>query len=249
MSPPMLDLQTKDNNQDVKVVFPSATVMQQPTVKKSNKKYCLIAASVISAAVVITLGAIGSVALYQHMNRPQEYNTETLYNGHHIPEHARVDYVNKITYVNNTQYGEVLAGNNLHDYNRKLLVFKDMTNQVCYIDKLEGTFEEDVALLAQKTRSTPTPIKWVHASNESIDGDILRKFAGDNIANHCKDIPTFWVIDEIDGGDGESGQEMRVDCTNDASNPLCRNKRAARAAAMACHKIVIKFKIKIVIRF
>ncbi|KAK6183096.1 hypothetical protein SNE40_010641 [Patella caerulea] len=239
MSPPMFDLQTKENSQDVKVILPSPNFVQQPTVKTNNKKYYLIAVSVISAAVVITLGALGSVALYHHMNRPEEYDTETLYNGQHIPEHARVDYVNRITYVNTTRYGEVLAGNNLHDYNRKLLVFKDVTNKVCYIDKLEGTFEEGVALLAQKTRSTPTPIKHVHTSNEPIHVDVLRKFAGDTIADHCKDIPSFWLIDEVVGDQGEPNEEMTVDCINQASNPLCRNKRQVQTAKMACHRVII----------
>ncbi|KAK6181624.1 hypothetical protein SNE40_009446 [Patella caerulea] len=247
MSPPTVELQGKDSGSDIKVVFPpSYPVVEQPGAKKSkNKKYCLIAASVISAAVVITLGAIGSVALYQHMNRPQEFTTETNHNGQKVPEHARVDYENNLIYVNNSRYGEVLAGNNLHDYNRKLTVFKDVANKACYLDTLDGSLYEGVESLNKKADASE---RRVRVSPEPIDDEILQKFAGEHIAEHCNTLPTYWVLEDIKGGDDapKSGSEIQVDCKTDNSNPLCRDKRAIyqywyKIIWLTNHKYVIIF--------
>ncbi|ESO99674.1 hypothetical protein LOTGIDRAFT_238752 [Lottia gigantea] len=244
MAPPTVEVGGKGTDQDIKVVFPTASTIDQPHKTNNNKKYKYFAGVVIISVVIIAAVVLGSIALHHHLNSKQsEYETEVVYKGHHIPEHARIDYTNKITYVNNSRYHEVVAANNLHEYNRQLLVFKDIENKVCYIDKLTGTFEEGVSRLSLKKVSEPTPIKRVTRSDNPVDKRILRKFAGDAIADHCKGIPTFWVIDGEPSSKGEAKGDPNIKCNAADTSVECREKRSQEGNVLSCHteSIMVQF--------
>ncbi|ESO99664.1 hypothetical protein LOTGIDRAFT_173606 [Lottia gigantea] len=201
MAPSTYELGGKETNSDAKVVFPTTSAEDQLREIHNTKKYKYFAGVVLLSAILISAVIVGSVALHHHLTSKQtDFDTKIVYKGYPIPEHVHVDFTSKITYVNNSRYNEVVAANNLLDYKRQLLVCKDVKNKVCYVDKLNGTFEDGVSKLSKKKDSTP--VKHVITVKLPVDKRILQKFAGDSIADHCKGTPSFWVLDMIPTNSG-----------------------------------------------
>ncbi|ESO88061.1 hypothetical protein LOTGIDRAFT_176874, partial [Lottia gigantea] len=129
---------------------PPQPIMQKPIVfekdevprSRSTKKICIIASTVILVVVIAAATTFGAIAYNNHLFYKEKYDTKANVDGIELPEHIRVDYKNEIIYVTNEKNGPVDALNALHNYERKLLAFHDLTANKCFIDVLDDTFDE-----------------------------------------------------------------------------------------------------------
>ncbi|KAK6172632.1 hypothetical protein SNE40_016248 [Patella caerulea] len=183
MSPPAMNLQSKP--EDTERTF----------AKRSTHRVCIVATSVVVALLIIAATTFGAIAYNHHLFSKEEYKASALADGYNIPENIHVDYHKELIYVSNKQVGPIDALNALHNYDRKLLAFYDLTTNQCYLDRLDQTFDEGLKFWsshAGKNRILPK-VRFDYTP-EPINQDVLRKFAGAEIADHCRNVTSHWMI-------------------------------------------------------
>ncbi|KAK6169634.1 hypothetical protein SNE40_020637 [Patella caerulea] len=137
----------------------------------------------------------GVVHLYKHEHKKDKFDSVSKVHGRKIPEHIHVDYNNQIIYASNDADGEIDGLVALHNYDKKMLAFKDLTNGRCYIDVLDETFEEGLTFWsAQEGKERTLVTRYFRYIREPIDLDVLRTFAGQHIADHCAGVPSHWIV-------------------------------------------------------
>ncbi|KAK6172630.1 hypothetical protein SNE40_016246 [Patella caerulea] len=108
-----------------------------------------------------------------------------------VPENIYVDYRKELIYVSNNQVGPIDVLNALHNYGRKLLAFYDR----CYLDRLDETFDEDLKYWSSHAGEEGTiPKVRFDYTPEPINQDVVRKFAGAEIADHYRNVTSHWMI-------------------------------------------------------
>ncbi|KAK6172631.1 hypothetical protein SNE40_016247 [Patella caerulea] len=197
MSPPAMKLQSKPED------------TERGFSKCSTKRGCIIAACVVVALLIIVAIPFGFAAYKHHLFDNEEYETTAIADAYQIPEHIHVDYQNELIYVNNKQIGPIDALTALHNYDRKLLAFYDLTTNRCYIDRLDETFDEGLKFWSSHAGKTRIPQKVrFDYTPEPTNRDVLRKFAGVEIADHCRNATSHWMINvrPYTTEKGESGE-------------------------------------------
>ncbi|KAK6170504.1 hypothetical protein SNE40_018884 [Patella caerulea] len=192
MSPPSIDLQHKS----VSSLQPTTVQMESVQPKKNNKKCLYIIITGLVATVVVSAIVFGAIAWNYHLFTKEKFDTLTNIDGRVIPEHVKVDFVNKIIFVSNERNGDIDKLSALHNYDRKMIAFKDLSNGRCYIDRHDETFEEGLkSWTGREGKERVPPNRYFRYIREPIDSDVLRTFAGEHIVEHCADVPTHWIVD------------------------------------------------------
>ncbi|KAK6170505.1 hypothetical protein SNE40_018885 [Patella caerulea] len=192
MSPPSVDLQHKSVSGSEQITVQ----MENAQSKKNNKKCLYIIITILVTAIVVTAIVFGAIAWNYHLFAKEKFDALTNIDGRVIPEHVKVDFVNKIIFVSNERNGDIDKLRALHNYYRKMIAFKDLTNGRCYIDRHDETFEEGLkSWTGREGKERVPPNRYFRYIREPIDSDVLRTFAGEHIVEHCADVPTHWIVD------------------------------------------------------
>ncbi|ESO99663.1 hypothetical protein LOTGIDRAFT_238747 [Lottia gigantea] len=210
MTPPTVEVGGKGTGQDINVAFPTASTTDQPHKTNNNKKYKYFAGVVVISVVIIAAVVLGSIALHHHLKSKQTgFNIEPRYGGDlKVPEHVKIDYDRKLIIINSTQQGHIVASNILHDFQKKIIAYRDETHKMCFLDKTTYSFDDYVSRLAEIDSTTKTSVVHRKQSNYSVEPDVLRKFIGENIADHCEGDPTYWLVE--DDAVCQSGELCRI---------------------------------------
>ncbi|KAK6172829.1 hypothetical protein SNE40_016411 [Patella caerulea] len=188
MSPPVVCLlQTKPE------IFEGE---ERTTGKRSPRRVCTTATSVIVLLIIFGT-TFGGIAYNYYLFHKEKYESKAIINGVALPEHIQVDYKNEFIYVRHEQHGNTDALNALHNYGRKLMALHDLTRNMCFIDRINDTFKGDLYFWSSHEGIGRVPPKILFDYTlEPINAKVLRKFAGDEIANHCGNATSHWMINE-----------------------------------------------------
>ncbi|XP_014675845.1 PREDICTED: uncharacterized protein LOC106815841 [Priapulus caudatus] len=146
---------------------------------------------------------------------------------------VKIDYdviFNDVTRIQRTLADHSICGmtDNLHDYSTGFLAQKNGYAGICYIKRLDpildSTYENARADIAAMTEGMSAPMpEYIDMGYDRrpIGPLVLTDIAGDDIAEFCKDMPSYWLFPVPEDQRPEAtGVRAKENCTNDTSYQL-----------------------------
>jgi len=82
-----------------------------------------------------------------------------------------------------------------HEYNRKMVAYKDVDMKKCYIDRLDETFETGYQRWEAYEKTDRTDGKILREISQPIQEEVVQHVLDIHIWEHCKDSKTVWVTE------------------------------------------------------
>lgn len=83
----------------------------------------------------------------------------------------------------------------LHEYNRRLVAYKDIENKKCYITRLDETFQDGYARWQSYETKGRQPRTLHVLTGKKVQLDVLRHVTDIHIYGHCLDTDTYWAVE------------------------------------------------------
>jgi len=163
----------------------------------------------VALIIIMTVAALGTMALVHRLRRHHRKEWQCRFGAKRLPEHVKVDHTNNLIRVQhdhdrdtNTPAMEIL-----HEYNRGLVVYKDVDRKICYIDRLDETFVNGYERWQSYEKTDRTKTHFLRVISKPIEVEVMEHVMDVHITAHCRDSHRFWVmeIEEI-----KVTKEMRV---------------------------------------
>lgn len=226
MSPPMVKLASKEPLQNVVSdeklpekwdnldLGPAVVTVETNRRALSQRQQCQRQrtrrlACGIFLIIFVAMAALGTMALVHRLRRHHRSRWSCGNNYGKMPEHVTVDHHNRLISVHhdhdkdaNTNAMEIL-----HEYNRKLVAYKDTDLKICYIDRLDETFEAGYERWESYETKGRTEGKTLKVISQPIEIDVVKHVLDKHITLHCHDSRSVWVM-EIDEKEVTSTMEV-----------------------------------------
>jgi len=214
MSPPKVNLAGKEPLQNVTVSnenlpeksdgleFPAVITVEsnrriqvdrQEQRQRARRLMCGIA-----MLIIVTVAAFGTMALVHRLRRYNRKHWSCKYGKNQLPEHVEVDHHNRLIHVHHDhdENSKTPAIEILHEYNRKMVAYKDVEKKICYIDRLDETFEtgyEKWESYEKSNREDQKTLKVI--SDKKIEAVVIKHVLDEHIWLHCQDSVSKWVME------------------------------------------------------
>jgi len=154
----------------------------------------------VAMLIIVSVAAFGTMALVHRLRRYHRKQWSCSYGNRHLPEHVKVDHDNQLIHVSHDHDDDTKtnAMEILHEYNRKMVAYKDVDRNICYIDRLDETFEagyEKWESYEKNNREDRKALKVI--SSAPIEIDVVTHVLDKHISMHCHNSQAKWVM-EID---------------------------------------------------
>jgi len=156
-------------------------------------------ATTVGILVMVAIVATVGMVLAKHM-RHRRKHMHCKYGRHSLPEHVTVDHDHQLIHVkhDHDMNAATPAMEVLHEYNRRMVAYKDVDKKVCYIDRLDETFSEGYQRWEAYESKGRTDEKTMRViSQVPIEQIVVQHVLDVHIEEHCRDAKHFWVM-EID---------------------------------------------------
>lgn len=211
MAPPQVNLNEKPPAQDSQDPLPEKTdapviVTVQRTQghrelltadQRRQRKRCRVACCASLSFLLVLLLALGTACLVYRMRHrkgwPSSCGTK---DGVRIPEHVTVDHDKQLIYVKPDQPTNK-AMEILHEYNRRLIAFRNITANTCYIDRLDETFAEGYARWEGYEETEHKQGHTLRVFRQKINVEVVKHIADLYIVEHCggETVTYHWVME------------------------------------------------------
>lgn len=154
----------------------------------------------VAMVIIVGVAALGTMALVHKLRRFHRKQWSCRYGANRLPEHVTVDHHNQLIRVHHDhdQQTKTPAMEVLHEYNRKMVAYKDVDKQICYIDRLDETFETGYQRWETYEKTDRTDKKVLKViSQQPIQTEVVQHMLDIHITEHCMDSQSLWVM-EID---------------------------------------------------
>jgi len=158
--------------------------------------------------IFVAMAALGTMALVHRLRRHHRHRWSCGGKYGKLPEHVQVDHKNRLIHVKhdhdsnaNTNAMEIL-----HEYNRGMVAYKDTEAKICYIDRLDETFESGYERWESYER-TGRDAKTLKVISQPIQIEVVHHVLDKHITLHCQDSEAKWVM-EIDEKDVTNTMEV-----------------------------------------
>jgi len=154
----------------------------------------------VALLIVFSVAAFGTMALVHRMRRHHRKHWSCSYGRKHLPEHVKVDHDNQLIRVHHDHDKDTQtnAMEILHEYNRRMVAYKDVDAKRCYIDRLDETFEAGYEKWESYEKTNRDDQKTLRViSKQPIEIDVVTHVLDIHITEHCRDSTSVWV-QEID---------------------------------------------------
>jgi len=212
MSPPKVNLAGKEPLHTVSdealpekgdgLEFPAVINVETDRRAQSHRRDCKKqrarrVACGIALVVIVAVAALGTMALVHRLRRHHRKNWTCRYGNNKMPEHVNVDHMNKLISVQHDQDQDTQtnAMEILHEYNRGMVAYKDVDRKVCYIDRLDETFEEGYERWESYEKTDRTDKKALRVISQPIEVDVVKHVMDVHIYAHCTDAKSVWVME------------------------------------------------------
>lgn len=165
--------------------------------QRRQRKRCRIACCASLSFLLVLLLALGTACLvYRSKHRKHWRATCGTKDGDRVPEQVRVDHDNKLIYVKPDHHTD-RAMEMLHEYNRRLIAFKNSTAKVCYLDRLDETFIDGYARWQGYEDSVHMQNHTLRVFPQKIDIQVVKHIADVHIFEHCgkEEYEYHWVME------------------------------------------------------
>jgi len=165
--------------------------------QRAQRKRCRIACCTSLTLVLVLMMALGTACLVYKMRHKKFWRSWCgTKDDRHIPEHVTVDHEKRLIYVkpeHTTQHAMEM----LHEYNRRLVAFRNGTAHRCYIDRLDETFEDGYARWQGFEESEHKQGRTLYVIPQKVEFDVVKHIAGVHIFEHCGStrVEYYWVME------------------------------------------------------
>ncbi|KAK3717908.1 hypothetical protein RRG08_053108 [Elysia crispata] len=152
----------------------------------------------ISLLIIMAIATLSTLALVHRLRNRHRQHLECHYGKHRMPEHVNVDHHNHLIYAkhDHDRKTETPALHMLHEYDRRLIAYKDEDKNTCYIDRLDETFEDGYARwLSYEKHGRPEGKMLVRVSEKPIEKEVLMHVGDIHIYAHCENATSFWFME------------------------------------------------------
>lgn len=151
----------------------------------------------VAMIIIVTVAALGTMALVHKLRRHHRRHwTCSGPRDYRMPEHVSVDHANRLITVKH-DHDDNLKTNAmeiLHEYNRQMVAYKDVDKKVCYIDRLDETFETGYERWESYEKSK-RPDRTLRVISQPIEVDVVKHVMDIHITEHCSDSKSMWVME------------------------------------------------------
>ncbi|GFO42106.1 hypothetical protein PoB_006861100 [Plakobranchus ocellatus] len=153
----------------------------------------------IAVIIIVVIAILGTMALVHRLKRHHHRRRmECRYGKNKLPEHVKVDHDNHLIYAkhDHDRMEETPALHLLHEYDRRLIAYKDEDKNICYIDRLDETFEDGYARWLTYERHGRSSGKMLaQVSPVPIQKEVLMHVGDIHIYAHCENATSFWFME------------------------------------------------------
>ncbi|KAK7108515.1 uncharacterized protein [Littorina saxatilis] len=164
--------------------------------QRRQRKRCRIACCASLSFILVLLLALGTACLVYRMKHRKNWKLSCrTQEGQRIPEHVSVDHAKQLIYVK-PDHNIKDAMEMLHEYNRRLIAFKNGTAKTCYIDRLDETFEDGYARWVGYEETEHKMGRTLYVIPQKITVEVVKHIAGVHIFEHCGNntrVEFYWV--------------------------------------------------------
>lgn len=164
-------------------------------IRRRQQKRCRLACCVSLSFILILMLALGTACLVYRLKHRRGWRAYCGVKGDHVPEHVEVDHDKRLITVR-PEYEAQNVMEVMHEYNRRLIAFKNNTEGVCYIDRLDETFEDGYARWQAYEEKEHQPERHLRVVPTPIEVEVVKHIAGINIYAHCgaESVEYHWVV-------------------------------------------------------
>merc|ERR1711963_284065 len=162
----------------------------------------------VSLLVMVAVVATVGMMMAKHM-RHRRKHMHCKYGRHNLPEHVTVDHDNQLIHVKHEQdqQNALPTMEVLHEYNRRMVAYKNVDKKVCYIDRLDETFSQGYERWEAYENKARDEKTMRVISKVPIEQIVVKHVLDVHIEEHCRDATHFWVM-EIN--EQEITQDMEI---------------------------------------
>lgn len=167
--------------------------------QRRQRKRCRVACCSSLAFILVLMLALATACLVYRMRHRKFWRAYCrVHDGARVPEHVRVDHQNQLIYVKPEHHADNTL-ELLHEYNRRLIAFRNGTANRCYIDRLDETFQDGYARWQGFEETEHKMGKTLYIVPEPIQVEVVKHIAGIHIFEHCgsEKVEYYWVM-EVD---------------------------------------------------
>jgi len=145
----------------------------------------------------VAVAALGTMALVHRLRKHHRKHMSCRYGDSRLPENVDLDEMNKLIKVHHDhdEDSHTNAMEMLHEYNRQMVAYKDVDKKVCYIDRLDETFEEGYERWESYEKNDRTDRHVLKVISKPIEVDVVRHVMDVHITAHCSDSKSVWVME------------------------------------------------------
>ncbi|CAL1539879.1 unnamed protein product [Lymnaea stagnalis] len=178
------------------------TLRQQRKQRRCRRIVCGAA-----LVIIVAVAALATMLLVLHFRHNHRKSWECRRRG--VPETVQVDHENQLIYAkhDHDKDSNTRALDVLHEYDRGLIAFRDNDNNMCYIDRLDETFEEGYQRWESYEASEHNETRALKVISGKIELEVMQRVCDIHIYSHCENAMSVWAM-EIDIK--EVTKEMKV---------------------------------------
>lgn len=165
---------------------------------RHSRKSCRRLVCGISLIIILAIATLATMALVHRLRHKHRKHWECRYGKDKMPEHVKVDHDNHLIYAkhDHDRHADTPALHMLHEYDRRLLAYKDVEKNICYIDRLDETFEDGYARwLSYEKHGRPEGKMLTRVSARPIEREVLKHVGDIHIYAHCMNATSYWFME------------------------------------------------------
>eukprot|EP00745_Piridium_sociabile_P022321 TRINITY_DN34768_c0_g1_i6.p1 TRINITY_DN34768_c0_g1~~TRINITY_DN34768_c0_g1_i6.p1 ORF type:complete len:236 (+),score=62.11 TRINITY_DN34768_c0_g1_i6:134-841(+) len=165
--------------------------------QRRQRKRCRIACCASLSFLLVLMLALGTACLVYRMKHRKSWRSFCgTKEGDRLPEHVNVDHDHQLIYVKPEHHSDH-AMEMLHEYNRRLIAFKNGTAKTCYLDRLDETFADGYARWQGYEESVHVQNRTLRVFQKKIDIQVVKHIADVHIFEHCgkMEVEYHWVME------------------------------------------------------
>ncbi|CAG5117350.1 unnamed protein product [Candidula unifasciata] len=212
MAPPMVSLSKKEPSKS-KLVFDDLPLEKEdgpapPSVItvgdeqrsrrlrfQKNQRKCRLIVGFVTIMIIIAVATALTFTLVKLLHKHRKSWTVPEKNGQ--TSNVNVDDKNQLIrarHHHHNDQGQSVCLESLHEYHRRFVAYRDCSTLVCYIDRLDETYEVGYARWeAYETNGKDS--KALKVIGKPIEIEVLRHIGDIHIYAHCQNGTSYWAME------------------------------------------------------
>lgn len=190
-------LPEKEGALDLPAVVTVETDRRHQVRRTSQRQRARVVICGAAIIIIVAVASLGAMALIHRLRRHHRKYWSCRNRNTNLPEHVNVDHHNQLIRVSHDHDDNTKtnAMEILHEYQRKMVAYKDLDHKVCYIDRLDETFEEGFERWQSYEKDDHKDKKVLKVISKPIEVDVITHVMDEHITEHCRDSKSVWVME------------------------------------------------------